>query len=55
MGKPAIFTSKLEAGPQGRDLTSKCTSAKPGMEGKVGKQEGLYSRDRTAGEPQAFP
>lgn len=41
MGKPVVFTSKLETGPQGRYLTLKCTSAKPGKAGGgIGEQEG---------------
>lgn len=54
-GRLAVFTSKLEAGPQSRYLTSlECTSAKPGKTGGIGEQEGLYNKDRTAGEPRAF-
>lgn len=51
-GRLAVFTSKLEVGPQSRYLTSlECTSAKPG---EIGEQEGLYNKNRTAGEPRAF-
>lgn len=55
MGRPAVFTSKLEAGPQGRYLASKRTSAKPGKAGGVVEQEGgCMAAYKTAEEPQGI-
>lgn len=54
MGKTVVFTSKLETGPQGRYLTLKCTSAKPGKAGGIGEQEGCTAGTEQLESHKAF-
>lgn len=57
MGKPVVFTSKVETGPQGRYLTLKCTSAKPGKAGGglVSRREAVQQRQSSWKATRPFP